>query len=116
LSLDHTALLGDTELQIAAEKLAVVCPGGVLVLGATRGDDVRALAASVARRLGAQVSDAGPVLHTVPEFFAPFQRRNFAAAATAATALIGPLSAAAVQNAAANVRTPGRLHVIGEAP
>ncbi len=45
-----------------------------------------------------------------------FQRRNFALARAAAEAYLGALDDAAVAAAAASVRVPGRLQVVGEDP
>jgi dihydrofolate synthase/folylpolyglutamate synthase len=45
-----------------------------------------------------------------------FQRRNFALARAAAEAYLGELDEAAVRDAAASVRVPGRLQIVGQAP
>jgi dihydrofolate synthase/folylpolyglutamate synthase len=45
-----------------------------------------------------------------------FQRRNFALAMAAAEAYLGQLDAAAVSAAAAEIRVPGRLQIVGTDP
>ena len=45
-----------------------------------------------------------------------FQRRNFALAATAAEAFLGPLRGGAVEAAAAETTIPGRVEVVAERP
>jgi dihydrofolate synthase/folylpolyglutamate synthase len=116
IGLDHTSLLGDTEAEIAAEKLAVVRDGATLVLGPGLGADVERLAVAAALSHGAAVLRAATEPTAAPAVLGAFQRRNFAVAETAAAALMGPLDDAAVQRAATAVRTPGRLEVIARAP
>jgi dihydrofolate synthase/folylpolyglutamate synthase len=112
VSLEHTDLLGDTEEEIAAEKLAVLRDHSTLVVGRV-GDDVLRLAGGVARDRSASlvhVPDAGP---QVPgEVVGAYQRRNFAVSLAAAQAFLGrPPDPVAVERAAAHLRLPARLEV-----
>ncbi len=116
IALEHTALLGDTETAIAGEKLAVVRDRGTLVLGAALPAAVEELAGTVAARKRARVVQAGIEPSAQPVARGAFQRRNFALAEAAAEAFLGTLDAAAVRDAAASVRTPGRLEPIDRAP
>jgi dihydrofolate synthase/folylpolyglutamate synthase len=117
IGLDHTEWLGETEVEIAAEKLAVLRDQTTLVLGEVS-DEVRALAEQTARERGARLvrapTDPGPEVR----LRAPgeFQRRNFAIACTAAEAFLGRLDRALAAQVAASVTVPGRLELIAESP
>ena len=91
IGLEHTAWLGDTIAAIAAEKLAVVPAGGVLVLGAGLHPDALAVARAVAGERGARIAEAAGTL--APEIRlrarGSYQRRNFALAMAAAEAYLG---------------------------
>ena len=116
IGLDHTAWLGESELEIAAEKLAVLRDHTTLVLGLLS-PEVASLAERTAEERGAQLivapEDPGEV-----ELRAPgrFQRRNFALAAAAAAAFLGDLDPAAVASVAATLTVPGRLEQVGDDP
>ena len=107
VGLEHTRWLGPTVEDIAREKLAVVRPHATLVLG-----DERPEVEALARATGART--VRPPALDVP--LPGYQRVNFAAAATAAEALLGRLDAANVAAAAARAQVPGRLHVVARAP
>jgi dihydrofolate synthase/folylpolyglutamate synthase len=117
VGLDHTRWLGDTEEEIAAEKLAVLREGTTLVLGRLD-EKIEALAEQAARQRGARVlrapADPGEDLH----LRAPgrFQRRNFALARTAAEAFLGRLDPARVEEVATTLAIPGRLEKIADGP
>jgi len=118
IGLDHTEWLGETEVEIAAEKLAVLRDQTTLVLGEVS-PEVEALAERTASERGARLLRA-PV-EPAPELRlrAPgeFQRRNFAIACAAAEAFLGrPLEGDAVTRVAATVTIPGRLEQIAERP
>jgi dihydrofolate synthase/folylpolyglutamate synthase len=93
VGLDHTDVLGATREAIAAEKLAVLAPGAVAVLGEPEWE-------ALARSYG-----AGEVVVT--------GRSNLAVAAAAAEAFLGRVVDPA---AADDVRIPGRLEIRGEEP
>lgn len=117
VGLDHTEWLGETEVEIAAEKLAVLRDQTTLVLGGVR-PEVAALAERTAAERGARLArapeDPGPEI----ELFARggFQRRNFAIARTAAEAFLGELDRSVVAGVAATLPIPGRLERIAEHP
>jgi dihydrofolate synthase/folylpolyglutamate synthase len=117
IGLDHTEWLGETEAQIAAEKLAVLRDHSTLVLGRV-GPEVASLAEKTARERGAKLvraaEDPGPELH----LRAPglFQRRNFALAMAAAEAFLGELDPERVAAVAATLTIPGRLERIADDP
>ncbi len=93
VALDHVEVLGETREQIAAEKLAVVQPGAVVVLGEPEW------------RAPAEESGAGEVVVTA--------RSNLALAVAAAEAFLGrPVD----PHAAERVALPGRLERRSERP
>jgi dihydrofolate synthase/folylpolyglutamate synthase len=116
IGLDHTAWLGESELEIAAEKLAVLRDHTTLVLGRVS-PEVSGLAERTAAERGAELivapEDPGEI-----ELRAPgrFQRRNFALACAAAEAFLGALDPTAVATVAATLTVPGRLEQVGEDP
>jgi len=116
VGLEHTRWLGPTISAIAAEKLDVVQPGGVLVLGHGLHPDAVAVAEDLARERGARIVFAGADPGVVLAARGTFQRRNFAAARAVAEAYLGPLDSAAVVAAAGEVLVPGRLQTIDEDP
>jgi dihydrofolate synthase / folylpolyglutamate synthase len=116
VGLEHTRWLGPTITHIAGEKLDVVNPSGALALGSGLHPDAVAVARRVAQERGARIVWA-PADPGVPVgALGSFQRRNFALARTAAEAYLGELHSSAVARAAAEVRVPGRLQVVGEKP
>ncbi len=117
VGLDHTEWLGETELEIAAEKLAVLRDHSILVTGALS-PEVDRLAAEVAAERGATHLRAPPDPGEEMKLLAPgrFQRRNFALAVTAAGAFLGEVDAAAVSEVAKRLTIPARLEVVAEQP
>lgn len=117
IGLDHTAWLGETELEIAAEKLAVLRDHTILVLGKVS-PPVAELAERAAAERGARLivapEDPGPDL----ELHAPgrFQRRNFALACAVAKAFLGDLDPDEVAAVGGSLTVPGRLERVAEAP
>jgi dihydrofolate synthase / folylpolyglutamate synthase len=117
IGLDHTEWLGETEAEIAAEKLAVLRDHTTLVLGEVS-DEVRVLAEETARARNATLvlapvdPGAGLQLRAAGQF----QRRNFAIACAATEAFLGRLDREAVAKAASTVTVPGRLERIAERP
>ncbi len=117
IGLDHTAWLGETELEIAAEKLAVLRDHTALVLGQVS-PAVAELAERTAAERGARLIVAPDDPGAGVELRAPgrFQRRNFALACAAAEVFLGSLEAGAVTAVAASLTVPGRLERVGEDP
>ncbi len=117
IGLDHTEWLGETELEIAAEKLAVLRDHSTLVLGRVS-PEVEALAERAAAEHGARLlrapEDPGPQLRLLAA--GGFQRRNFALAMAAAGAFLGELDPERVAKVAATVPVPGRLERIAAHP
>jgi dihydrofolate synthase/folylpolyglutamate synthase len=116
VGLEHTRWLGPTIEAIAREKLEVVQPGSTLVLGAGMHPDAVAVAHEVGGARGASIIQAGEDPGAMVGALGTFQRRNFALARAAARAYLGALDRSAVAAAAADVRVPGRLQVVGEHP
>jgi dihydrofolate synthase/folylpolyglutamate synthase len=118
IGLEHTAWLGETIAEIAAEKLAVVPVAGVLVLGAGLHPDALDVARAVAAERDARIVVAPPSLAAEIRLRARgrYQRRNFALAAAAAEAYLErPLHPEAVGRAAAELVVAGRFQVSDEA-
>jgi dihydrofolate synthase/folylpolyglutamate synthase len=117
VGLDHTEWLGETELEIAAEKLAVLRDHSTLVLGRVS-PAVAELAGRAAAEHGARLvqapADPGPELRL--RAAGGFQRRNFALATTAAEAFLGELDRERVARVAATLPVPGRLERIAASP
>lgn len=117
IGLDHTEWLGETELEIAAEKLAVLRDQTTLVLGRVS-PAVAELAERTAAERGARLlrapADPGPEVRVLAA--GEFQRRNFALAMTAAEAFLGDLDPERVAAVAASVTVPGRLERATSAP
>ena len=90
VGLDHTEWLGESELEIAAEKLAVLRDATTLVVGRVA-PEVLALAERTAAERGAELvraaEDPGEELRLGAA--GAFQRRNFALAMAAAEAYLG---------------------------
>ena len=116
VGLEHTRWLGPTITDIAREKLDVVTPGGTLVLGDRLHPDALAVAREVAAQRGATLVQAGSDPGVAVGALGAYQRRNFALAMVAAQAYLGELDERAVAAAAAEIRVPGRLQIVGENP
>jgi dihydrofolate synthase / folylpolyglutamate synthase len=137
VGLEHTRWLGPTVTDIAGEKLAVVRPGGTLVLDRQLDGQARIVAERVARERRARIADipgagvgrrrdAGRDPRAVdarairPAARGLFQRRNFALAWRAAGEHLRhagiELDRRAVLDAAAGMTIAGRLDVVDERP
>jgi dihydrofolate synthase/folylpolyglutamate synthase len=116
VGLEHTEWLGETQEEIAAEKLAVLRDHSTLVLGRV-GRGVRDLALRTAAERGAavvQVGEPDPGLRLgVP---GAYPRRNFAVALAAAEAAIGTLDPDQVRAVAEGLELPGRMQVLDGDP
>jgi dihydrofolate synthase/folylpolyglutamate synthase len=117
IGLDHTEWLGETELEIAAEKLAVLRDQTTLVLGRVS-PDVRRLAQRTAAERSATLvlapEDPGGEIEL--RAAGRFQRRNFALARAAAEAFLGELDPARVEKVATALTIPGRLECVADDP
>jgi dihydrofolate synthase / folylpolyglutamate synthase len=116
VGLEHTEWLGETEEEIAAEKLAVLRDHSTLVIGRLS-PAVEALAERTAAERGARLvhaaePDPAPPL-AVP---GPYPRRNFAVALAAAEAVLGQLDPARAREVAARLELPGRMQVLAGDP
>jgi dihydrofolate synthase/folylpolyglutamate synthase len=114
---DHTEWLGESETEIAAEKLAVLRDQTTLVLGRVS-PAVETLAERVAAERGATVvraaEDPGPEIELRAR--GRFQRRNFALAMASTEAFLGELDPERVAAVAAELSVPGRLERVAERP
>jgi dihydrofolate synthase/folylpolyglutamate synthase len=118
VGLDHTEWLGETEEEIAAEKLAVLRDHSTLVLGRVS-PAVAAMAGRAAAERGAEliVAPEDPGREVQLRASGGFQRRNFALACAAAEAFLGDLDQRRAGAVAAELEIPGRLErVPGEPP
>ncbi len=106
VALDHVAELGGTRVAIAAEKLAVVAPGAILVTGPLDPELATIVAAFPAVR-SLPAADAG----------GGYRERNARLAELACQVFLGDRYDPGRARAAADaVRVPGRLEVVAEAP
>jgi dihydrofolate synthase/folylpolyglutamate synthase len=117
IGLDHTEWLGESEEEIAAEKLAVLRDHTTLVLGRVS-PTVAAQAERTAGERGAKLivapEDPGPDVRL--RAHGRFQRRNFAVACAATEAFLGELDRGLVGEVAVGIEIPGRLETIGTDP
>ena len=116
VGLEHTQYLGDTEVAIAAEKLAVLRDHTTLITGPLAPD-----VADVARRFAAErnarlvtVTDLAPAVELPTA--APYLRRNFAVALAATEAVLGSLDVERVRGVAAGLDLHGRMEVVDRDP
>jgi len=116
VGLEHTQWLGDTEEEIAVEKLAVLRDHSVLVMGEV-GPAVRERAERTARERSARLiaaSQHDPDIElAMPGAYA---RRNFTVAVAAAMAVLGPLDPERVHGVAMGLELPGRMEVLDGDP
>jgi len=140
IGLEHTEYLGGTIPEIAAEKMAILPEGGVLVTGRLD-DEAVAVAERVVQQQGAswmrfdadlRVADAeiddGGWLVTIEGIYATYpdirlalhghhQVDNLAVAIGAVEALFGrELGPGSVAEAAATITSPGRMEVVARDP
>lgn len=137
ISLDHTEILGPTREHIAREKAGIIKPGATLVLGETdpelypifeaeqpgtlwlSGRDFALESNELA--VGGRLMDLRTPGASYEGVYLPlhgrYQAHNFLLALVAAEAFFGkPLGADIVASAAAEVRSPGRMEVVGQHP
>jgi dihydrofolate synthase/folylpolyglutamate synthase len=115
VGLDHTAVLGDTPLAIMGEKIAVVSPGAVVVLGELSDELVAAATADALARGAREVRrvSADDLAAASGLLAAGYQRPNAALALACARAFLepAPLDIAAVRGAIGTAAPPGRLEL-----
>jgi dihydrofolate synthase / folylpolyglutamate synthase len=117
VGLDHTEWLGDTEAEIAAEKLAVLRDHSTLVVGRLS-EEVSALADRTAAERGARLVRApeDPGAGIPVRASGPFQRRNFSIACAAAGSFLGGLEPDRAREVGAELAIAGRLERIADDP
>jgi dihydrofolate synthase/folylpolyglutamate synthase len=108
VGLEHTEWLGETEAEIAAEKLAVLRDHSTLVMGKVS-EEVGRLAERFAADRGASLVRAEPGPRLALRAPGPFQRRNFAVALAAVRAILGGIDVEVAENVARKLELPGRL-------
>lgn len=137
VELDHTAVIGPTRGDIAAEKAGIVKPGSRLVLGETSPDLLPIFEQAGAEELwrrgedfgctGNRAAHGGRLLdlrtpgavyrEVVLPLHGAYQGDNAAVALAGAEAFFGaPLHEDVVTEAFAEVRVPGRMEVVGRQP
>jgi dihydrofolate synthase/folylpolyglutamate synthase len=116
VGLDHTQWLGETEEEIATEKLAVLRDRSTLVVGRLS-PPIEGLARRVAAQRHAEMVVAAEPERAVP-LHAPgdYLRRNLAVAEAAVASAIGPLDPGRVREAAAHLELHGRMEVLDGNP
>ena len=112
IGLEHTQWLGDTELEIAAEKLAVLRDHTTLVIGPLSPDVERLARRTAADRHARLVSVRGLSPQVELATPAPYLRRNFAVALASTEAILGSLDPERVADVAAHLELHGRMEVI----
>jgi dihydrofolate synthase / folylpolyglutamate synthase len=111
IGLEHTEYLGETEVEIAAEKLAVLRDHTTLVTGPLT-PEVSRLARTMAAERSAEVVGVRDLSSAVElPVAAPFLRRNFAVALAAAERVLGSLEPERVLAVAAGLELHGRMEV-----
>jgi dihydrofolate synthase / folylpolyglutamate synthase len=116
IGLEHTEWLGETETEIAAEKLAVLRDHTRLVIGPVP-EAVEELARMKATERHSEivtVRDLAPQVELASP--APYLRRNFAVALAAAEGVLGTLDVEAVAAVAAGLDLHGRMETIAGDP
>ena len=112
IGLEHTQWLGDTELEIAGEKLAVLRDHTTLVIGPLSPDVERLARRTAAERHARLVSVRGLSPQVELATPAPYLRRNFAVALASTEAILGSLDPERVADVAAHLELHGRMEVI----
>ncbi len=142
ISLDHTAILGDTHAKIAAEKAGIIKPG-VPVISAPQSDEALSVIQATCQQQGApltlvgrdwtwrleQATLAGQAFsvihgdHLLPGLWIPLLGEYQVVNATTAIALVTALTGAgtqvgeeAIRAGLRSVHWPGRLEILGRAP
>ena len=116
IGLEHTQWLGQSEVEIATEKLAVLRDRTTLVLGpvSTEVEDLARATASERHCELITVRDLAPAIELATS--APYLRRNFAVSLAATEALLGRLELDRVRMVAAGLQLNGRAQVVAGEP
>ena len=116
IGLEHTEWLGETETEIAAEKLAVLRDHTRLVVGPVLGavEELARMKATERHSEIVTVRDLAPQVELASP--APYLRRNFAVALAAAEGVLGTLDVEAVAGVAAGLDLHGRMETIAGDP
>jgi dihydrofolate synthase/folylpolyglutamate synthase len=137
VGLDHVEFLGPTRADVAGEKAGIIKPGATLVLG-ERDPELRPIferegpaelwwagrdyeSSRNVLAVGGRALDLRTPQATYEDVWldlhGSYQGDNFAAALAAAEAFFGaPIDDRLVREAAATVRSPGRLEIVGRDP
>ncbi|MFM8519115.1 MAG: bifunctional folylpolyglutamate synthase/dihydrofolate synthase [Solirubrobacterales bacterium] len=115
IGLDHTEWLGETELEIAGEKLAVLRPGTRLVVGPL-GPEVGELAARTAAERGCELVEVGDPGTGPATPLGRYARIDFALALAAVEPFTGPIDEATRLLALDRAGVRGRLEITGSNP
>ncbi len=117
VGLEHTRYLGPTVADIAREKLDVVRAGATLVIGADLDPDALALARATAAERGATLVESNAQVEVELRSGGGYQRRNFAAALSAAAAFLGrEVGSEQIAAVAAELVVRGRFEVLEGTP
>jgi dihydrofolate synthase/folylpolyglutamate synthase len=137
VGLDHVEFLGPTRSDVAGEKAGIIKPGATLVLGEEDPDLLPTFARAEPAELWWSGRDYGTTRNVLAvggrlldlrtpgatygdvwlDLHGGYQGDNFAAALAAAEAFFGaPIDDRLVREAAATVRSPGRLEIVGRDP
>jgi dihydrofolate synthase/folylpolyglutamate synthase len=111
VGLEHTQWLGDTELEIAGEKLAVLRDHTVLVVGPVSAEVEELARRTAAERHARIVTVKGLAPQLVPATRAPYGRRNFAVALAASDVILDRLDPDRVADVASQLDLHGRMEV-----
>jgi dihydrofolate synthase/folylpolyglutamate synthase len=117
VGLDHVEWLGDTEVEIAIEKLAVLRPGTKLIVGELSAE-IAELARGTAAERGAELLVASPLPESkLPPGIAPYQQRNAAVAVALAETITADPAPDRIAAALAGAELPGRAELVeGDPP
>jgi dihydrofolate synthase / folylpolyglutamate synthase len=116
IGLEHTEYLGETELEIAAEKLAVLQDHSVLVAGELSPEVAELARRTAGERSARLVGASEPIEIPALSVRAPYLSRNLAVAAAVAAELAGPPGEADLQAVAEGEPLQGRMEVGGGDP
>ena len=116
VGLDHTEWLGETEAEIAIEKLDVLRPGTALVVGELA-PEIMELARRTAAERHCELIEPAPLSGEVlPSVLAPFLRRDAAVAVALAETIADPIPEERIDSALVPLELHGRAELIAGDP